>query len=115
MPAPAKIADCYAWVATELDVGDGILAATMMLDGQPHLMQLLGVDLERIRRTGTPRLPSADPARGARAPEALYARHRCADPDDVRRRRCRCSCRLSGVHAHPAAGSSGFIFEGPVT
>lgn len=43
-----KIDSMFAFVA-ESDEGEGVMAATMMLYGQPTMMPLVGADMERIK------------------------------------------------------------------
>lgn len=43
-----KIDSMFAFVANS-DEGEGVMAATMMLYGQPTMMPLVGADLDRIK------------------------------------------------------------------
>lgn len=45
---PQKIEELFAWVATETDGSDGIMAAPMPIQGQMMLVPLVGADRVRV-------------------------------------------------------------------
>lgn len=45
---PQRVTELYAWIATERDGGEGVPAASMVVDGQLMLVPLIGADLARL-------------------------------------------------------------------
>lgn len=44
-----KIEEIFAWIVEEADGGEGIPAGSILIEGEPHFMPMIGADMDRIK------------------------------------------------------------------